>query len=120
VYICRIQFDVVKVPFTFTELPFTRLRPAVLLSNSQNFTFSEGNEKCVLAMIPSSTHKPWPLDTHIANLKATGLSQDPLIRLKVFTLDRWPVLAKIGALSRKDSETLRVHLSQLFAPQENA
>ncbi|GAB4438754.1 MAG: hypothetical protein OHK0011_21460 [Turneriella sp.] len=86
------QFDVVKVPFPFTELPFTKRRPAVVLSNSRNFDFAEGSAKCVLAMITSSSHKPWPLDQSL-------------------------VLAKIGRLSRKDIAALSANLTKLFAQQ---
>lgn len=111
------QFDVVKVPFPFTELPYTKRRPAVVLSNSHNFAFVDGGEKCVLAMITSSKHKPWPLDTPLSSLKGTGLSQDSLVRLKVFTLDRSLVLAKIGRLSRNDIVTLSANLAKLFAPE---
>lgn len=110
-----VQFDVVKVPFPFTELPFTKRRPAVVLSDSAAFSFSETPAKCVLAMITSSKHKPWPLDTPLTSLKAAGLTQDSLIRLKIFTLDRSLILAKIGVLSQKDTETLRANLAKLFA-----
>lgn len=111
------QFDVVKVPFPFTELPFTRRRPAVVLSNSRNFDFAEGSAKCVLAMITSSSHKPWPLDTPLTSLPDAGLSQASIVRLKLFTLDASLILAKIGRLSRKDRVALSANLTKLFAQQ---
>lgn len=109
------QFDVVKVPFPFTELPFTKRRPAVVLSDATAFDFADGAAKCVLAVITSSKHKPWPLDTPLTSLKAAGLTQDSLIRLKVFTLDQSLVLAKIGRLSQNDAKALSANLAQLFA-----
>jgi mRNA interferase MazF len=109
------QFDVVKVPFPFTELPFTKRRPAVVLSESSAFHFVEGVPKTVLCMITSSKHKPWPLDTPLTGLKAAGLSQESLIRLKIFTLDTSLVLAKIGRLVEKDGTALKKNLSQLFS-----
>lgn len=111
------QFDVVKVPFPFTEMPFAKRRPAVVLSNSQNFAFAEDRAKCVLAMITSSSHKPWPLDTPLSSLPDAGLSQASLVRLKLFTLDASLILAKIGRLSRKDIVALRANLTKLFAQQ---
>lgn len=111
------QFDVVKVPFPFTEMPFTKRRPAVVLSNSQNLAFTEGGAKCVLAMITSSSHKPWPLDTPLHSLPDAGLSQASLVRLKLFTLDVSLILAKIGALSQKDRVSVNANLTKLFAPQ---
>jgi len=114
------QFDVVKVPFPFTELPFTKRRPAVVLSDEAAFRFSAGEGKRVLAMITSSKHKPWPLDTNLSSLKDAGLTQDSLIRLKIFTLDESLILAKIGRLSRKDRATLSANLAKLFALEKNA
>jgi len=112
----------VKVPFPFTELPFTKRRPAVVLSDSTVFHFSEGVSRTVLCMITSSKHKAWPLDTPLTGLKAAGLSQGSLIRLKIFTLDTSLVLAKIGHLTEKDGTVLRTNLSALFSlnPDKNA
>lgn len=109
------QFDVVKVPFPFTELPFTKRRPAVVLSSEKEFQFTEGEAKVVLGMITSNKHKPWPLDTQLTGLKEAGLSHDSLIRLKVFTLDASLVLAKIGRLKQADAENVRANLQKLFA-----
>lgn len=109
------QFDVVKVPFPFTELPFTKRRPAVVLSSDSAFRFAEGEPKVVLGMITSSKHKPWPLDTPITALKETGLINDSLVRLKIFTLDVSLVLAKIGRLSAADAEIVGNNLHKLFA-----
>ncbi len=103
-----------KVPFPFTELPFTKRRPAVVLSDAAAFTFADGVPKVVLCMVTSSKHKPWPLDAPLTGLKAAGLSQDSLIRLKIFTLDISLVLAKIGALTEKDKTALKKNLSKLF------
>jgi mRNA interferase MazF len=114
------QFDVVKVPFPFTELPFTKRRPAVVLSDIASFRFEEGVPKIVLAMITSNKHKQWPLDTPLTALKEAGLSQDSLIRLKIFTLDSSLILAKIGRLIKKDSERLSANLRSLLAMGENA
>jgi mRNA interferase MazF len=109
------QFDVVKVPFPFTELPFTKRRPAVVLSDSQQFRFAEGEQKAVLCMITSSKHKPWPLDTPLTGLGDAGLSNESLVRLKIFTLDASLILAKIGRLSDTDAGNVSAKLRKLFS-----
>ena len=53
-------FDVVVVPFPFTDSIQTKRRPALVLSQNEHF----GNEiqHSVLAMITSQKNAPWPLD----------------------------------------------------------
>ena len=103
------------MPFPFTELPFTKRRPAVVLSNEKEFHLTGGEAKVVLGMITSIKHKPWPLDTPLTGLKESGLSHDSLIRLKIFTLDASLVLGKIGKLTPKDIGAVRRNLDKLFA-----
>ena len=58
-------FDVIVVPFPFTDSTRTKRRPALILS--QNSTFGNKIEHSVLAMITSQKNNPWPLDSVIKN-----------------------------------------------------
>lgn len=91
-------WDIVVVPFPFTERPGSKRRPALVLSR---LGFNEKGHT-ILAMITTQSHNPWPGDTAIKTLETTGLHVNGLIRLKIFTLDNRLILKKIGRLSTTD------------------
>lgn len=105
-------FDVVVVPFPFTDSAQTKRRPALVLSQRSNFSIK--TEHSVLAMITSQKNEPWPLDCPIRNKKPSGLTAPSVVRMKLFTLDNRFILRKIGHLSKKDQTEVKQSLSQLF------
>lgn len=105
-------FDVVTVPFPFTDSARAKRRPALVLSASRTFGDVIGHS--VLAMITSARNTPWPLDTTIGNLKSAGLPAPSVVRLKLFTLDHRLIIAKIGNLSKRDREAIRRSLAALL------
>ncbi len=105
-------FDVVVVPFPFTDSAQTKRRPALVLS--QNAGFGDKIEQSVLAMITSQKNDPWPLDCLIKNKKQSGLTAPSLVRMKLFTLDNRFILRKIGHLSKNDQKQVIQSLSKIF------
>ena len=63
------QFDVVRVPFPFTDRTATKNRPALILSQSD---FNNAADHSVLIMITSAIND-WPLDCPIQDIQAAGL-----------------------------------------------
>lgn len=107
-------FDVVVVPFPFTDRAAVKRRPALVLSSAKNFGTAIGHS--VLAMITSvkEEQQPWPLDTGIGDLAAAGLPVPSLIRMKLFTLDHRLILRKAGRLGAKDQAAVKRALSKLL------
>jgi len=101
------QWDVVVVPFPFTDIDSSKRRPALVLSvsdfNHQGHT--------VMAMITTSSHTPWRGDTPI-NHEAAGLSAPSTVRLKLFTLDNRLVVRKIGQLAPQDQRSVGAELER--------
>lgn len=104
------QYEVVVVPFPFTDSNSSKRRPALVLSDSSNFK----NDKSILAMITSSSHQPWSLDVEIEDLIEAGLKSPSIVRMKLFTLDNSLVVRIIGRLSKKDSEKMSQNLTETF------
>lgn len=104
------QFEVVVVPFPFTDKLATKRRPAVVLSKSG--TFAPG--RAIMAMITSSTMEEWPLDVVLTDLNAAGLTSPCRVRFKVFTLDEEHVVRSIGKLSGRDRNAVRSSIEQAF------
>lgn len=97
-------FDVVVVPFPFTDQNTSKRRPALVLSSA---AFGRAVEHSVLAMITSADQSSWPGDLAIGNLAPTGLTQPCLVRLKLFTLDHRLIVRRAGKLSSADRQRLQ-------------
>lgn len=97
-------FDVVIVPFPFTDRNASKRRPALVLSGA---AFNLAAQHSVLAMITSADQSPWPGDCPIQNLDSAGLATPCLVRLKLFTLDHRLIIRKAGCLAATDQKQLR-------------
>jgi len=53
------RYDIVKVPFPFTDRQSTKTRPAIVLSDEKTFNTRIGHS--VMAMITIAKHSSWPL-----------------------------------------------------------
>jgi len=109
-------FDVVVVPFPFTDRTTSRRRPALVLSDAVAFNRQVGHS--VLAMITSARNSGWPLDVPIADLDAAGLPSASVVRMKLFTLDHQLVIRKAGRLARKDRGKVAASLGKLFKTKD--
>lgn len=105
------QFDVVRVPFPFTDRAATKNRPALVLSQS---LFNNAADHSVLVMITSAVND-WPLDCPIQDIQAAGLPVASRIRFKLFTLDNRLIRGKIGALSPADTNAFKKQFDRLVA-----
>ena len=90
-------WDVVVVPFPFTDRATEKRRPALVLSAT---SFNRHGHS-LMAMITSS-RTLWPSDSPLTNLASCGLSGASLVRLKLFTLDNRLIVKRIGHLSDVD------------------
>ena len=100
------QWDVVVVPFPFSDQPGAKQRPALVLSD-QSFN-TRGHT--VLAMVTTAAHSSWPGDVAISDHKAAGLKMRCIVRLKLFTLDNRLLKKRIGGLSANDLKKIRSQL----------
>ncbi len=106
------EFDVVKVPFPFTDSTKEKKRPALVLSKTATFNRDIGHS--VLAMITSAKNVPWPLDTKIEGLQTAGLPTESVVRMKLFTLDNRFIIGKLGSLAQRDKRKLLSKLRKLL------
>jgi len=106
-------FDLVVVPFPFTDSSATKRRPALVLSTSAS---NDRAAHLVLSMVTGSEHRGWPLDTEIRDLAAAGLTHPSMVRMKLFTLDERFVIRRAGALAESDRGAVRRALGLLLPP----
>jgi mRNA interferase MazF len=108
------RFQVVRVPFPFTDRAAARNRPALVLSDRQWFNDPAGHS--VMAMITSAGHAPWPLDVPISDLTSAGLPRPSKVRFKLFTLDHRLMRGALGRLCQADAEAVRDAVAALLPP----
>ena len=108
-------FDVLVVPFPFTDSATMKRRPALVLSAEQ---FQDRAGHLVCAMITSRENRGWPLDVDIADLKSAGLPHASVARMKLFTLDERFVLSKAGRLAEADRRAVQ-HSLRLLLPLDS-
>jgi len=109
-------FDVVVVPFPFTDREAERRRPALVVSSPD---FNETHAQSILAMITSAGGE-WTSDVALLDWSEAGLSVPCKVRLKLFTLDDALILRKAGALSERDAEAVRSSLARFVAVDADA
>ncbi len=107
------RFDIVVVPFPFTDSATTKRRPALVISNAGTFNSPTGSS--VMAMITSAGNAPWPLDVAISDGNTAGLVAASLVRMKLFTLDNRFVLRRLGQLGAADRKAVVAALKTLLA-----
>lgn len=97
------KYDIVKVPFPFTDKVSTKKRPALVISSEK---YQNNFKHCVLCMITTAKHSEWIDDVVIQNIDTAGLSTPSKIRFKIFSLDEKLIFGKLGALDEQDVHTL--------------
>ncbi|MGZ0707632.1 type II toxin-antitoxin system PemK/MazF family toxin [Coraliomargarita sp. W4R53] len=95
------RFDLVVLPFPFTDRSTTKRRPALVISTPR---YQEESGHIICAMITTAAGSHWPSDTSIEDWEDAGLPKASKLRMKLFTLDAQFVLRRLGKLSSKDSE----------------
>jgi mRNA interferase MazF len=102
------KFDVVIIPFPFSDRLEQKRRPALVISAD------EFNQQCrhfVAVMITSAKRSEWPWDVVIRDLGPAGLPCDCRVRMKFFTADQALVDKKIGRISPRDQKAVQASLS---------
>lgn len=92
--------DVVLVPFPFSDLSTTKVRPAVVVSGS---LYHATERDLILSAITSKiTAMTGPLDYVLNDWQAANLRYPSALKPVLFTLDPVRVLHRIGALTPSD------------------
>jgi mRNA interferase MazF len=105
-------FDVVVVPFPFTDRPASRRRPALIVSTA---SFNTVHDQLILAMITAARLSDWPSDVRLGGWRAAGLSVACRVRLKLFTLDKSLLAGRLGSLDDDDRTAVRLALADGLA-----
>lgn len=105
------KFNVVTVPFPFTDCIVSKKRPALVISSEK---YQSITNHCILCMITSAKQSDWSSDVPIVNLKVTGLLKPSKIRFKVFSIPSELIIKRIGLLSSSEISLVKNRLVEIF------
>jgi mRNA interferase MazF len=105
--------DILLVPFPFSDLSTTKVRPSVVVSSS---LYHANEPDLLLAAITTKiTTSPGPFDYEFQDWRAAGLRYRSAFKPVLFTLDPVRVIYRVGALTAVDlaevDQRLRLALS---------
>jgi len=96
-------FEVVVVPFPFTDKAASKRRPALVISSK---SFNDNHDQLILAMITTAKNSRWHSDVMLADWKTARLTVPCKVRFKLFTLEASKVVRRLGILSKADRSTV--------------
>ena len=96
-------FDVVELPFPFSDLSNAKKRKALVISSKH---FNEANKAVTVAMITSRISSEWIGDVSIVQWALAGLKKPCYVRLKFFTADISIFTGKVGELDHSDQKNV--------------
>ena len=103
------QWDIVLVPFPFTNLQTTKKRPALIISPDEYNKLD-----VIIAFVTSKLDLEYRLgDYKIVNWNAANLPKPSMIRMK-FATDQSIIVKKIGKLTESDQANFKVILIDFF------
>ena len=104
-------WDIVLVPFPFTNLETTKKRPALIISPND---YNKGPDLIILFITSNLQAYGRMGDTVIQHWKESGLPKPLMIRMKFATIERSMIIKKIGTLNNIDREGVRGTMLEFF------
>ncbi|HZK88782.1 MAG TPA: type II toxin-antitoxin system PemK/MazF family toxin [Stellaceae bacterium] len=102
-------WDIVKVPFPYTDRPARQRRPALVIAADE---LEAAHGLLWLAMITSAANRGWPGDVAISDIEAAGLPIPSIVRpAKVATIEATDA-ERLGSLPRIDRSAVRDYLRE--------
>ncbi|MBL7065625.1 MAG: type II toxin-antitoxin system PemK/MazF family toxin [Anaerolineae bacterium] len=105
--------DVVLVPFPFSDLSTTKVRPAVIVSST--LYHSTEPDLLLAALTSRVAAATGPFDYVLNDWRAAGLRYPSALKPVLFTLDPAHVVYRIGALTSADLAQIDRRLRRALA-----
>lgn len=105
------RWDVVLLPFPFTDLKATKKRPALVISPRE---YNSGPDVLVMFVTSNLKSNPKMGDYILKEWKKAGLPKPSMTRMKFATIDKKLVIKKIAALTEKDQLVLKSEIQSFL------
>ena len=105
-------WDIVKVPFPYTDRPVRQRRPALIIAAGE---LKKTHDLLWVAMITSAANRGWPGDLSVSDLETAGLPIPSIVRpAKMATIDARDA-ERLGTLPLADRAAVGQYLKRLLA-----
>src|ERR1700676_671111 len=105
-------WDIVKVPFPYTDRPVRQNRPALVIAAGE---LQAAHDLLWLAMITSAANRGWSGDVAVSDLRVAGLPAASIVRpAKIATIDAGDA-QRLGILPETDRAAVRTYLNERLA-----
>ena len=105
------KWDIILVPFPFTNLKSIKKRPALIVSPNE---YNQGMDVVIAFVTSKMNLSARPGDYKIRKWKESGLPKPSILRMKFATLDKNIIIRKIGRLGEKDRQDFSEMLVGFF------
>jgi mRNA interferase MazF len=106
-------WDVVRVPFPYTDRPVRQWRPAVVVAAG---TLAASHGLLWVLMVTSAENRSWPEDVAISDVDIAGLPAPSVVRTaKIATIESGDA-ERIGTLPRGDRKKVAARLGKILGP----
>jgi mRNA interferase MazF len=106
------KWDIILVPFPFTDLTTVKNRPALVVSPD---SYNKSGSDVVVVFITSRLDlSSRPGDHRIRFWKQSGLPKPSLLRMKFATIDQAIISKKLGRLFEKEHSAVRAAFRGFF------
>ncbi len=106
-------WDVVVVPFPYSDQQQSTVRPGVIVSAP---LLHQKTRQYFVAMITNAKHSAWDGDVEVSNLKGAGLPVPSVVRsAKLATFDESVIVRAVGSLPTKDRADVLKSLNAFLA-----
>lgn len=105
------KWDIVLIPFPFTNLRQSKKRPALILSPNE---YNEGADVIIAFMTSNITTDPRIGDYHIKNWENSGLPKPTMVRMKLATVMNRILVKKLGRLENEDQIRFKKNFEDFF------
>ena len=104
------RFDVVSVPFRYTDRPVRQRRPALVVS-APAYEQATG---LVWVMITAAENRSWPGDVRLAEARRAGLSIPSVVRpTKIATIEAVQA-SRIGSIAPAERRAVREAIGEIL------
>lgn len=104
-------WDIVLVPFPFTNLRTTKRRPALIISPDK---YNMGPDIVILFITSNVSTFGRTGDHIIKKWKESGLPKPSMTRMKFATIEQSIIIKKIGNLHKSDRDTINKKFVNFF------
>jgi mRNA interferase MazF len=101
------KWDIVLVPFPFTNLFTTKKRPALIISPDD---YNNGDDVIILFITSKMNTSKRKGDYHIKNWRDAGLPKPSMTRMKFATIEKSLTIKWIGSIKPADRQNLTTEL----------